>query len=242
MKIFSIPLIFPEPTEEFIEQYYPYLEQDMRELSVKEKILKKEEVALMYDQRCNADEPLFSRACITCKLEFDCRDEKMLHLRTYEHEVARCLKHCLPVPENPLICKICDTEFTTKAGKEKHLTSQKHQNKLNGNDTTQTYCFLCDLECASPQNLKNHNGSKMHIKEKARVTKHFCSLCNKTFKRKQNLEYHLTSSKHKEKAGRQGAPDNFCKPCKTQFKNRKQFQKHCRTSKKHCQKCKVLSV
>ena len=159
----AIPLIIPKAPVEWIEENDPYFYERLKDLSLKEKQKHREEVNLMFDHsQCKGDNPLFCRICTICKLEFPTAHQAHNHYSTFEHKLERARQKGLPLPVNPLFCKVCDKLFASKRNFTKHLKTKLHIEKLS---TPTFFCSICQSYFKNRAQLNKHRRTnKKHLK------------------------------------------------------------------------------
>ena len=202
----GIKLLIPQAPRNWIEIYDPFFFQRLEHKNEKEQQKLWEELNLLYENEvCNNCNPLYSRICTLCKLEFVTPNQAHKHFAGYQHRLTRAKIRGLPLPANPKECKVCELIFASVKNLTKHLKSKTHKDKVL---QPQFHCDTCNADFKNKKQLNKHKRSNKRHMELSSLCPvidktYFCDLCNKSFKNSRQLNKHKRTNKtHKKLAAK----------------------------------------
>ena len=240
----TFPLVFETPTTKFLDKEWRTWREDRSTNPTRW-----EECLMLYDfNHVNPNNALAMRSCTTCNLGFTTEGYRMMHLKSYEHQVARAKKLGLTIPEDPLLCKLCNFRAYSDRKMESHKRTWEHEKNLavaNGitPPTNDRYCDVCNVELQTLQGYKKHLTGECHLR-KIDKGLYNCKICDRSFASRQALNTHYGSKKHKTLAGLcvvAKKPNFECTACNTSYASKQSLQTH-RNSNKHMRKHILVAV
>ena len=122
----TFPLVYEIPPDTWLDKNWKTWRADMHT----DPHRYQEEIEMYDFNVVNSNDPLALRSCHICQLGFLTGTFRMMHLDTYEHTVAQAKQKGLPIPDNPLFCKLCDFRAHSNRKMEFHKRSFTHEKNL----------------------------------------------------------------------------------------------------------------